>query len=69
MRLIKDADAIAKLRRAAAITAEAHVAAMKAAGTAGHEYELEALVDYTFRRHGGHPGYTGQFEHHGHRQQ
>jgi Xaa-Pro aminopeptidase len=57
LRLIKDEDALAKLRRAAAITAEAHVAAMKAARGGVNECEIEALVDYTFRRQGGYPGY------------
>jgi Xaa-Pro aminopeptidase len=57
LRLIKAADEIDLLRRAAAITGEAHVAAMRAAGPGVGERELEALVDYTFRRHGGAPGY------------
>jgi Xaa-Pro aminopeptidase len=59
MRLRKSPEEIAVLRRAAAITGEAHVAAMKAAGPGVGEYELEALIEYTFRRRGGHgPGYT-----------
>src|SRR6478672_11656393 len=57
LRLRKDEDGLAKLRRAAAITAEAHIAAMKAARGGVNECEIEALIDYTFRRHGGHPGY------------
>jgi Xaa-Pro aminopeptidase len=57
LRLIKDADALDKLRRAAAITAEAHVAAMRTARDGVFEYEIEALLDYTFRRRGGFPGY------------
>jgi Xaa-Pro aminopeptidase len=57
IRLVKDADALAKMRRAAAVTREAHVAAMKAARGGVHEYEIEALVDYTFRKAGGFPGY------------
>lgn len=57
LRLIKDEDALAKLRRAAAITGEAHVAAMRGAATMNREYELEALIEYNFRRHGGLPGY------------
>ncbi len=58
-RLIKDSAALAVYERAAAITAEAHIAAMRAAGgpEGKMEYEIEALVDYTFRRRGGGPGY------------
>ena len=57
LRLIKDADALAKMRRAAEITRQAHVAAMRAARGGMHEYEVEALIDYTFRKAGGFPGY------------
>jgi Xaa-Pro aminopeptidase len=57
LRLIKDDDALAKLRRAVAVTREAHVGAMRAARDGVHEYELEALIDYTFRKAGGFPGY------------
>jgi Xaa-Pro aminopeptidase len=57
LRLKKDDDALGKLRRAAEVTREAHVAAMKAARGGVHEYEIEALIDYTFRRAGGFPGY------------
>ncbi|MCS6915070.1 MAG: aminopeptidase P N-terminal domain-containing protein [Myxococcales bacterium] len=56
-RLIKDEEALASLRRAVEITAEAHRLAMGAARAGTYEYEIEALVDYTFRRHGGYPGY------------
>jgi Xaa-Pro aminopeptidase len=58
MRLIKSAQEIAIQRRAAEITAEAHIAAMLAAKDAASEHEIEALVDYTFRKNGGTgPGY------------
>ena len=57
LRLIKDDDALTKMRRAAEITRDAHVAAMKAARDGVHEYEIEALIDYTFRKNGGHTGY------------
>ncbi len=57
LRLIKDADALAKMRRAVEITRQAHIAAMRAARDGVKEYEIEALIDYTFRRNGGHPGY------------
>jgi Xaa-Pro aminopeptidase len=59
MRLKKLPEEIDALARAAAITAEAHVAAMKAARPGVHEYELEALIEYTFRKRGAAgPGYT-----------
>ena len=57
MRLIKDADALERMRKAAAITRDAHVAAMKAARPGAWEYQIEALIDYTFRHRGGMPGY------------
>jgi len=58
MRLIKSAQEIAIQRRAAEITAEAHIGAMLAAKDAASEHEIEALVDYTFRKNGGTgPGY------------
>jgi Xaa-Pro aminopeptidase len=57
LRLLKDADALAKMRRAVEVTREAHTAAMRAARDGVHEYEIEALIDYTFRKAGGHPGY------------
>ena len=57
-RLIKDEDALARLRRAVEITTEAHLAAMRATRPGAFEYEIEALLDYTFRRRGGAgPGY------------
>ncbi len=57
LRLLKDADALAKMRRAVEVTRQAHTAAMRAARDGVKEYEIEALIDYTFRRNGGHPGY------------
>ncbi len=59
MRLIKQPEEVATLRRAAEITAEAHVAAMKLAAPGVFEHEVQAVVDYTFRRRGGAgPGYS-----------
>ena len=59
MRLVKEPGELRKLREAARITSEAHIAAMKLAAPGVHEYELEALIDYTFRKQGGFgPGYT-----------
>lgn len=52
MRLLKDADELAQMRRAIEITGEAHVAAMRAAAPGKHEYEIEALFRETFRRNG-----------------
>jgi Xaa-Pro aminopeptidase len=59
MRLFKDDAEIATLRRAAAITAEAHIAAMRLGRPGVAEYEVEAEIDGLFRRRGGDgPGYT-----------
>jgi len=52
LRLVKAPDEVDVQRRAAAITAEAHSAAMRAARPGVNEGEIEALIDYTFRRHG-----------------
>lgn len=52
MRLFKDEDELALMRRAAAVSAEAHLLAMAQARPGGFEYEIEALINYTFRRHG-----------------
>ncbi|TCK42557.1 aminopeptidase P [Paraburkholderia sp. BL8N3] len=52
MRVIKDAHETAIMRRAASISAEAHRRAMHACRPGMREYELEAELLYTFRRHG-----------------
>lgn len=57
LRLVKDAEGFARMRRAAAVTGEAHVAAMRAARAGRREYEIEALIDYVFRTHDGCCGY------------
>jgi Xaa-Pro aminopeptidase len=57
LRLVKDEAALESLRRAVEITRDAHMSAMRSARHGVHEYEIEALIDYTFRRHNGHPGY------------
>lgn len=58
MRLIKEPGEIEVMREAAAITAEAHRAAMQLAAPGKSEQMLEAIIDYTFRRRGGMgPGY------------
>ena len=52
MRLIKDASEIATMRRAAEISAGAHIRAMRAARPGVFEYEVEAELIHEFRRHG-----------------
>ncbi|MGH7580651.1 MAG: aminopeptidase P N-terminal domain-containing protein, partial [Gemmatimonadales bacterium] len=52
LRQIKDEDEIRRLRRAIGITGEALVEAMRQARPGMHEYELEALIEYGFRRRG-----------------
>ncbi len=59
MRLVKSADELQRLRVAADITVDAHIAAMKLGRPGVFEYEVEALIDGSFRRRGGTgPGYT-----------
>ena len=59
MRLIKSADEIAIMRRAAQITAGAHRRAMRIAQPGLAEYEIEAELLHEFRRHGAQaPAYT-----------
>jgi len=53
MRMRKGPEEIALLRRAAEISAEAHQEAARLARAGAYEYELEAVIDYTFRRRGG----------------
>ena len=59
LRLHKRDEELAALRKAAAISVEAHLAAMKLGRPGAFEHELEAVINYTFRKHGGAgPGYT-----------
>lgn len=59
MRLIKDAQEIEVMRRAADITAEAHKQAMLATRPGMMEYEVEAVLLHQFYRHGSRaPAYT-----------
>lgn len=53
MRLVKDETELATLRQACALTAEAHVRAMRVGVPGAWEYEVEAEVDHTFRAGGG----------------
>ncbi len=48
-RLVKDDAELVRLRRAIDITAEGHRAAMRAIRPGMHEYEIEAIVEFTFR--------------------
>jgi len=52
MRLFKSAAELECMRRAAAISAEAHLAAMRQTQAGCWEYEIEALIEYVFRRNG-----------------
>jgi Xaa-Pro aminopeptidase len=52
MRLVKSAEEIELMQRAADIAAEAHVEAMKTVRPGMMEYEIEALIEYHFRRSG-----------------
>jgi Xaa-Pro aminopeptidase len=52
MRLFKDAADLAAMKQAAAITKEAHLRAMARTRPGMHEYEVEALLLETFRKHG-----------------
>jgi Xaa-Pro aminopeptidase len=59
LRLHKRPEELAAMRRAADISTEAHIAAMKAGKPGTFEHELEAVINYTFRRSGGAgPGYA-----------
>jgi Xaa-Pro aminopeptidase len=59
MRLRKAPEELALLRRAAAVTAEAHLAAIRAAQPGAWEFEIEATIEHAFRRRGASgPGYT-----------
>ncbi len=51
-RLRKDAAEVALMRRAAAITAAGHCAAMRFAATGRYEYEVQAQLELTFRAQG-----------------
>ncbi|HUE82358.1 MAG TPA: Xaa-Pro aminopeptidase [Pyrinomonadaceae bacterium] len=52
MRVLKTAEEIELMQRAADIAAEAHREAMKAVRPGMKEYEIEALIEHVFRRHG-----------------
>ncbi len=52
MRLIKEPSEVESLRRASAITAEGHREAARIAHAGRFEYELQAALEYAFRRRG-----------------
>ncbi|HKC64301.1 MAG TPA: Xaa-Pro aminopeptidase [Pyrinomonadaceae bacterium] len=59
MRLFKSEEEIELMQRAADISAEAHREAMLQARPGMKEYEIEALIEYTFRKSGANaPAYT-----------
>jgi Xaa-Pro aminopeptidase len=59
MRLFKDAGEMASMKRAAAISAEAHARAMRFSRPGLPEYQIEAELLHEFRRHGADfPAYT-----------
>lgn len=59
MRLIKSDQEIADMQRAADISAAAHVEAMKTARGGMKEFEIEALLEFSFRKNGAAaPAYT-----------
>jgi Xaa-Pro aminopeptidase len=59
LRLHKRPEELAALRQASAITCDAHVLAMGLGRPGVFEHEIEALIDYTFRKRGGSgPGYN-----------
>ena len=58
LRLFKSAEELKKMRRAAKISAAAHVRAMRACRPGGTEAELTAELMYEFTRHGCPPAYS-----------
>jgi Xaa-Pro aminopeptidase len=59
MRVLKSAEEIELMQRAADIAAEAHVEAMKAVRPGMNEFEVEAMLEHYFRRQGASgPSYT-----------
>jgi len=59
MRVFKNPEEIEIMQRAADIAAEAHVEAMKAVRAGMREYEVEAMIEAVFRKHGSlGPSYT-----------
>ncbi len=63
MRLVKDADEVARMRKAVEISVLGHVTAMQAARPGKWEHEIEAALEAEFRRNGadrvGYPSIVG----------
>ena len=63
LREVKDADELARLRKAIDISVAGHIAAMQAARPGMYEYEIEAALEAGFRRNGadrvGYPSIVG----------
>jgi Xaa-Pro aminopeptidase len=58
LRVVKTPDEIVLLRRAAEITAEGHLAAMRDGVDGRREHQVQAEIEYAFRRRGGNgPGF------------
>jgi Xaa-Pro aminopeptidase len=58
LRLVKSPEEVGRLRRAAEITAEAHMAAMRDGRPGAREYQVQSEIEYAFLRRGGSgPGY------------
>ena len=58
MRLIKDTEEIKLMRKAANITSDSLVEVMKAVNPGMFEYEIEAIIEYVFRKNGAYgPGF------------
>ncbi|MFP4599620.1 MAG: aminopeptidase P N-terminal domain-containing protein [Persicimonas sp.] len=59
MRVKKRPEELEVMRRSAKISAEAHILAMEHCKPGMHEYELQALIEYHFRKNGAeYPAYT-----------
>jgi Xaa-Pro aminopeptidase len=58
LRLVKSPEEVDRLRHAAEITAEAHMAAMRDGRPGAREYQVQSEIEYAFLRRGGSgPGY------------
>lgn len=58
LRLFKSADELRLMQQAADISVQAHRAALRAARVGMHEFELQAELEYVFRKHGAQPAYA-----------
>lgn len=63
MRVVKDTAELRLMRKAIDISIQGHLAAMRGTRPGMHEYEIEALMEYMFHRHGaedvGYPSIVG----------